>query len=303
MTSTSRVSLDWGKLAPLALRARGVADGIYAGTHRSARRGAGIEFGGHRDYVPGDDLRWLDRRAMMRHDKLLVRQFETETDRTLRLVIDATASMGFRSEDAPGAKLAYAGLVAAALARTALSGGDPVSLDWIGGKNTHRIPSMGGREAFDRLVAAIESVEPEGDLVDDSATLDRALTAVGRSARRGAVIVVLSDLVDLPASAAERTAALSTHGRSVVVARILDPVEATFPFRGPVRLVAGEGGIVSETDATAAREGYLKALERQALRWDDSLIQHGGRLVRATTSDDPIETVRSLLLAAEGRKR
>ena len=99
--SDLRRSLDWGSLAPLRIRARMVAEGVYAGAHRSARKGAGVEFGGHRAYVPGDDLRWLDVRSLLRHDHLLVRQFETETDRALRLVVDATKSMGYRGKGAP----------------------------------------------------------------------------------------------------------------------------------------------------------------------------------------------------------
>src|SRR5258705_676011 len=130
-----RGALDWGKIAPLRLRSRLVAEGVYAGGHRSARRGAGVEFGGHRAYTPGDDLRWLDRRSLLRHDRLVVRQFETETDRALRLVVDATASMGYRSTTgrAPGAKLAFASLIAAALARIAVASGDPVGLSFLGG--------------------------------------------------------------------------------------------------------------------------------------------------------------------------
>src|SRR5688572_25806415 len=102
-----RRALDWGSLAPLRLRARAVAEGVYAGVHRSARRGAGVEFGGFREYTPGDDLRWLDRRALLLHDRLVVRQFETETDRAVRLIIDATSSMGYRGKGAPGAKFAF----------------------------------------------------------------------------------------------------------------------------------------------------------------------------------------------------
>ncbi|MCP6756854.1 DUF58 domain-containing protein, partial [Klebsiella pneumoniae] len=79
------------------------------------RRGAGVEFGGHRNYVPGDDLRFLDRHARMRHGLLLVREFETETDRALRLIVDASASMSFKSDQALGAKYAYAAVIAAAL--------------------------------------------------------------------------------------------------------------------------------------------------------------------------------------------
>src|ERR1700692_3667798 len=101
--SSVRSALDWGELAPLRLRSRQVAEGVYAGMHRSARRGAGVEFGGYREYVPGDDLRWLDRRSLLRHERLIVRQFETETDRALCLVVDASASMSFRGKGAPGA--------------------------------------------------------------------------------------------------------------------------------------------------------------------------------------------------------
>jgi uncharacterized protein (DUF58 family) len=98
-----RRSWDWGKLAPLRITARHVADGVAAGGHRSRRRGAGVEFGGHREYIPGDDLRWLDRHALMRHGKLLIREFETETDRSVWLLVDATPSMGFRGPQASAA--------------------------------------------------------------------------------------------------------------------------------------------------------------------------------------------------------
>src|SRR5947209_872607 len=140
-----RRGVDWGSLAPLRLRARAVAEGVYAGMHRSARRGAGVEFGGYREYTPGDDLRWLDRRSLMRHDRLLVREFETETDRALRLVVDASASMAYRGSRAPGAKLAWTALVAAALARISLASGDPVGVAFLGGAAAARaVPASGG---------------------------------------------------------------------------------------------------------------------------------------------------------------
>src|SRR5262245_30321667 len=135
-----RSALDWGELVPLRLHARNVADGAYAGSHRSPRRGSGIEFGGHRNYVPGHDLRWLDRHALMRHGRLMIREFETETERALFLIVDASLSMGFRSPKAPGAKLAYAAVLAAAMTRIAIAGGDPVALDWIGGSDRRALP-------------------------------------------------------------------------------------------------------------------------------------------------------------------
>ncbi len=295
-----RSALDWGRLAPLRLQARTVAAGVYAGLHRSRRRGTGVEFGGHRSYVRGDDLRWLDHRAFLRHGRLLVCEFETETDRSLRLVVDATGSMGYRSDSAPGAKLAFAAVVAAALARIALASGDPVGLDWIGGERRRPLPAMAGREAFERLLLALEAVLPGGDLTADHHAIARAINPIARHARRGSVVVFLSDLVDLPEDAGQRFAALATEGRTVVVVRVLDPAEATFPFSGPVRLRSSEGARVVETDASTVRGAYLEALEQCAQRWQDRLLPRGGALVRATSDADPIEIVRAVLAAARG---
>jgi len=303
LPSGLRRALDWGKLAPLRLVARSVADGVYAGAHRSARRGGGVEFGGHRAYVPGDDLRFVDRRALMRHERLLVREFETETDRTLRLIVDASASMGFRSERAPGAKLAFAAVVAAALGRVALAGGDPVALDWIGGDGVRPLPATGGRESFERLLGALEDAAAGGDLSRDATALDVALAPVARHARRGALVVLLSDLLDLPPGTPERFAALASRGRTQVVVQVLDPLEASFGLTGPVRLRSLEGDTVVETDADAARAGFLQALERLTELWRDRLVPRGGALVRATTDSDPVKVVRSVLGAAEGRHR
>ncbi len=295
--------LDWGELAPLRITARHAADGVYAGGHRSQRRGAGVEFGGHRAYVPGDDLRFIDRHALMRHGRLMVRQFETETDRTLRLVVDASASMAFRSPAGRGAKLAYAAVIAAALARIAISNGDPVALDWIGGETRQPLPALGGREAFERVVAALETVQPGGDIRLDTAATERAFAAVARYARRGSVVVLLSDLLDLPEHTLDRFAALSSLGRTLIAVRVLDPLEATFGLEGPVRLYASEGDFHVETDAGAVREGYLANLAAAGAVWADRLAVHGGRIVESVTDGDPVTTVREIVLGSSGGPR
>jgi uncharacterized protein (DUF58 family) len=298
--SVLRQGLDWGKLAPLRLRAKSVADGVYAGGHRSRRRGAGIEFGGQRSYVPGDDLRFIDRHALLRHGTLLVRQFETETDRTLCLLIDATASMSYRSETAPGAKYAYAALIAAALTKIAVGAGDRVSLDWFGGERTVELATAGGREAFERVVGALETAEPSADLHGDLPALERAVARVERRAMRGSSVVVLSDLLDLPSGAELALSSLGVRGKTLAVARVLDPTEIDFPFTGPLHLRAMEGEARVETDAAAARPRYLAALAEQERSWSERLLNRGGSLVSLSTGDDPVKAVRKVLDALGG---
>lgn len=288
-------ALDWGQIGSLRIRSKLVAEGVYAGAHRSARRGSGIEFGGHREYVAGDDLRWIDRRALLRHGRLLVRQFETETDRALRLVVDASASMGYRGSRARDTKLGTAALVAAALARIALASGDPIGLSYFGGASARPVGVSGGREAFDRIMGSLEDVRAGGDAVHDASIVDRTLGILARAARRGAVVVVLSDLLDLPDESADRFAAIAARGRSVVVVQLLDPDEINLPFDGTVRLRSLEGDVVVETDTAATRERYLASLAELEARYRDVLSARGARFVRAKTTDDPVAIVRSIV--------
>lgn len=273
--------------------------------HASTRKGAGVEFGGHRPYVAGDDLRLLDLRAMLRHDRLIIRELQTETDRALRLIIDGSASMGFRGRSAPLDKLAYAGALAAALARVAVSSGDPVALDFLGGDGARSLPALAGREAFERIVSLLETVKATGDLRDDTAALDRAFASALRFARRGSILVFFSDLIDVHEQALAKFAALGTNGRTLITVRVLDPDEATLPYEGAVRLVSLEGKHEVATDASAVRAAYLQALADGEARWQARLRGRGGDVIRVLTTDDPIEAVRRIVrtvaLAGAGR--
>jgi uncharacterized protein (DUF58 family) len=118
-----------------------------------------------------------------------------------------------------------------------------------------------------------------------------------RTSRRGSILVVLSDLLDLPDDAIGRIPALASRGRVLVVVQTLDRDEATFPFEGTMRLRAMEGGVVVETDAEITREKYLASLGRARAAWEDAVTRRGGRFIRATTDDDPVRVVREIVEA------
>jgi uncharacterized protein (DUF58 family) len=290
-----RSRLDWGAFAPLRLKARSVADGVYAGSHKSPRKGAGIEFGGHRAYVPGDDLRYIDRHALMRHGDLLIREFETETDRDLWLFVDATHSMSYTGPGGPGPKYGFAALLAAALAYIAVRTGDRVALDFLGGNNARALPPRAGRDAFERVVTALEDAEPAQDLTAQRNLVEQALGQAQRSARRGAVQIVLTDLLDLPEGTLEALSALTTRGRSLQVIQVLAPAERDFPFEGAVLLRSLEGNSTVETDAALSREQYLAALAEARRRAERQLVPRGGRLMTCATSDSAEVLVRRIL--------
>jgi uncharacterized protein (DUF58 family) len=288
-----RTEIDWLKLAPLRIKARAVADGLYTGNHRSWRKGAGVEFGGFREYLPGDDLRRLDRRSALRHDRLLIREFEMDTERPLVLVVDATASMAYKGERSRASKYAYASIVAAAMARVAVSNGDRIALHFLGSPE-RGAPLHGGSQSFERVCDLLEATVPTGDVIHDGTLLERSLYVASRSAKRGSVVVLLSDFFDLPGRAESLIGALALARRTLLCAQILDEDEVTLPFEGGFRLKAMEGSRVIEADETVRGE-YLARVDALTAGWQRAIVSRGGRFARILTSQPALDSVRQLI--------
>ncbi len=116
------------KLQGLELRARLIVEGYVSGVHRSPYHGFSIEFAEHREYVPGDDLRYVDWKVFGKTDKYYLKQYEEETNLICYLLLDTSESMAYRSPAAALSKLEYAQCVAAALAYLILQQQDSVGL-------------------------------------------------------------------------------------------------------------------------------------------------------------------------------
>ena len=81
----------------LSLLARSVVDGFINGLHRSPYLGFSTDFAEHRSYMPGDDIRGIDWKLYARTDRFYIKQFEAETNSNFMVLLDVSASMGFKT--------------------------------------------------------------------------------------------------------------------------------------------------------------------------------------------------------------
>lgn len=77
------------------LLARAVVEGFISGLHKSPFHGFSVEFADHREYVAGDDLKFIDWPLYARTDHYYVKRFEEETNLRCTILLDHSASMGF----------------------------------------------------------------------------------------------------------------------------------------------------------------------------------------------------------------
>src|SRR5437016_8305925 len=113
------------RLEQLELVSRKIFVGRMKGERRSKRKGQSVEFADYRNYVIGDDLRFLDWNLFARLDRLFIRLFMEEEDLHVYILVDNSLSMEFGNPT----KLRYACQVAAALGFVGLSNMDRVVVE------------------------------------------------------------------------------------------------------------------------------------------------------------------------------
>jgi len=122
------------KLANMELRARMVVEGFITGMHKSPYHGFSVEFAEHRQYMPGDEIRSIDWKVYGKTDRYYIKQYEEETNLKSYIILDASASMSFASENLQEkgrkriSKLEYASYVVAALSYLMVQQRDAVGL-------------------------------------------------------------------------------------------------------------------------------------------------------------------------------
>src|SRR3954467_8005528 len=112
------------RLEQLQLLARRRAKSSSKGERRSKARGQSVEFADYRNYVAGDDFRYLDWNLYGRLERLFLKLYEEERELPVRIFLDASESMAFGTPK----KFDFARQVGAAIGYVALCGFDRVTV-------------------------------------------------------------------------------------------------------------------------------------------------------------------------------
>ena len=295
----SLTSLDprtLAKLSGLALRARHIVEGYVAGLHKSPYHGFSIEFAEHREYAPGDDLRYVDWKVFGRTDKVYLKQYEDETNLICYLVLDVSESMTYQSRAAAMSKLEYAQCVAAALGWLVLKQQDAVGLSTFDNQIRAMIRPAGNPSHLEQILHVMEAVVPGKKTAAGPIFHELAQ----RLTKRG-VVIVLSDLFDDVESLAAGLKHFRHRRHDVVLLHVLDPAELEFPFRGPTEFKGLEEFPEVQADPAVIRRAYLRELNayRQSLEQACRREHIDYFLLR---TDQPLDLALTQVLATRQRR-
>ena len=216
------------------------------GEHLAGKGGTSTEFNDYRDYVAGDDMRYVDWNIFSRLNRPYVKQYRHEEEMHVVVLVDASASMQF------GDKFQRARQLAACFAVMGLMNIEKVSVFACqhAGQTPLILPPCTGRISMKRVFKFLEEIPPGGDF-----PIEEAVESVLVQHRGRGIAVLLSDFLTF--GALERPMnMLFSAGLEVFAVQLLSGIELNPELTGDLRFVDSENGHTLDVSSVGDLLGF-----------------------------------------------
>lgn len=252
------------------------------GKNPSTRRGGLVEFSDFKEYSHGDDLRYVDWNIYSRTDKLFIKQYSSEDQITLFLLVDNSLSMNFGSVN----KLFFAKCLAIAFGYVALSTENIIKIPQEKILSTAQVNTFTNISQVPTMVKLIMNIHPAKNL-----RLESMFDEFANILNRKGLIVIFSDLLE-EFYIQKKIASLLISGCDIIIVHILSEEELTPNFSGSIVLRDIE---TSQKRFVLATKDYIGNYQKRVAnfieRWRNFSNKHGIRYVFLNTKQDIEEAV------------
>jgi uncharacterized protein (DUF58 family) len=281
------------QLERLELVSRKIFRGRMKGERRSKRKGQSVEFSDFRNYVAGDDLRFIDWNLYARLDKLFLKMFLEEEDLHFYCLIDASRSMDFGEPT----KLNYAKQLAAALGFIGLCRADRVKIETLGSSRRAPGPTLRGRKSLWQMMEFLDNVEPSETISLAQGVKDFCLRNTGKG-----ILVLISDLMD-KSGYEQALRILLSQSMDVYVIHTLSKEELDPDVKGDLKLIDVEDGDIAEITVSRPLMDKYKRTVAAFIDGAREFCTRRGMSYLTTSTETPVETLVSNYLRRRGLVR
>ena len=228
------------RIRAIEIKARRLVNDLFLGEYKAVFRGRGIEFDELRPYLPGDDVRSIDWKALARTGTPMIRRYREDRDLTVLFVVDVSASQ--RAGAGAQSKADLAAEICAVLALAAIRNKDRVGLLLFASKPERYVRPSGGATHVLRVVREMLWANPETRGTDIGAAIEY-LTSVQR---RRATVFLVSDFL---AQVEPRQLRAAARHHDIIAVRVREPLDEELPNAGLITICDSESGLPVEIDS------------------------------------------------------
>lgn len=208
------------KIRHIQIKTRRLLTGSMSGDYITKQKGYGLEFDQLREYQVGDDVRFIDWKSSARMNKLLLKEYREERNRTIMLLVDISKSSFFGS-----GKFRKADVIAditSALALSADYAKDAVGLILFSDKIDYFMPPARGKHHVMALMKEVYAAQGRGGATN----IHTALQLLGQLKRTDTIAFLISDCID---ESYEKQMHVIHARYDLVIIRCLDEREQRLP--------------------------------------------------------------------------
>ncbi len=281
------------QLERLELVSRKIFRGRMKGERRSKRKGQSVEFADFRNYVPGDDLRFIDWNLFARLEKLFLKLFLEEEDLHFYALIDTSSSMDFGEPS----KLNYAKQLAAALGFIGLCRADRVKIETLSTTTKNPGPTLRGRSSMWRLMEYLDGIEAGANIPLAEGVKNFCIRNSGKG-----ILVLISDLMD-KSGYEQALRLLVAQQMDVYVLHVMSPLELDPDIKGDLKLVDCEDDDIAEVTVSKPLLDRYKRTLAAFIDGAREFCTRRGMSYLMTSTDTPVDRLVSSYLRKRGLVR
>lgn len=240
------------QIKKITIYTKRIMQSTLSGDYVSAFKGSGLDFDQLREYQMGDDVRFIDWNCSAKSNKLMIKQFIEERDRTVILAIDVSASSHYSSNHELRSQTIAQ--VASALAFIATHNKDKVGALFFSDTVEKWIPPNRGKSHYAQILEALCSLTPKNKKTSIQAALHFLLSLK----QRNAILFMLSDWID-EIESYEKLLKVARFKFDFIGVRLLDQCEHELPSFGMLDLQDPETGELVTIDTRAITKTFLHA--------------------------------------------
>jgi len=281
------------QLERMELVSRKIFRGRMKGERRSKRKGQSVEFADFRNYVPGDDLRFIDWNLYARLDKLFLKLFLEEEDLHFYALVDCSPSMDFGEPS----KFFYAKQLAAALGYIGLCRSDRVKIEPLGLPIARAAPVLRGRSSLWRMLNYLEQLPCSGTTNLTESVKSFCLRNAGKG-----IVVLITDLMDKNGYEAALRA-LVAQDLDIYVIQVLSQAEIDPDLKGDLKLVDVEDQDFAEISISPRLLDKYRRTLASFIETAREFSARRGISYMMTSTDRPVDRLISRYLRQRGLVR
>jgi uncharacterized protein (DUF58 family) len=207
----------------LEIQTRRILSGSLLGDFRTSKKGFGLDFEQLAEYQFGDDIRFIDWKSSARTNKILVKEYTEERNRTIMLVVDGSLSQWYgTSEQLKHERVAE---IASVIALACNHYKDQVGLIIMTDELELFVPPKSGKKHCNAIIEKLFTFKPKAC----TTKLAKGLQHLMKMKQHDMLAILISDFID---SDFEKDLRVVSQKHEVAAIACLDAFEQKIPQIG-----------------------------------------------------------------------